>query len=234
MKISGVATVHAPAGRVWTALTDPAVLVAAIPGCQRLESASPVSYLFAAQAKVASFEGSYTGEVSVLQQQEPSSFVLTVNGSGAPGAVSASVQVRLAETASGSTELSYHADAVIGGLIARVGQRMLCCVAKRIADDFVGSVDDVLASTAGAGARMVSPAAAPVHAAPVHASPVHSAPVPAAPAQAAPALRTQRPAALVPVPDTQVPVAFARGVLVGAAGALTGVALAGLIGRRAG
>jgi uncharacterized protein len=216
VKISGVATVHEPAARVWTALADPAVLLAAIPGCERLEPASLGSYHVAVWARVASVEGSYTGEVSVSQQQEPRSFVLTVNGAGAPGAVSASVQVRLAETADGSTELSYDADAVIGGLIAGVGQRMFCSVARRLADEFISSLDDVLAGSAAADTGLVSPAAARV--------PDALPPVP----------DTQVPAALAPVPDTQVPAAFARGVLVGAAGALVGVALAGLIGRRAG
>ena len=212
MKISGVATVHAPAARVWTALTDPAVLIATIPGCERLDPAGSGSYRFAARVKVASIEGSYTGQVSVSQQQEARSLVLTVNGAGAPGAVTTSLQVRLAETAGGTTELSYDADAVIAGLIAGVGQRMLCSVARRIADEFVSSVDDVLAGRARAGTGVV-PAAAPV------------------PDTQLPAARV--PAARVPVPDTQVPAAFARGVLVGAAGALAGVALAGLIGRRA-
>ena len=38
MKISGAATLHAPADQVWTALNDPAVLVRTIPGCEQLEA----------------------------------------------------------------------------------------------------------------------------------------------------------------------------------------------------
>ena len=38
MKISGTATLHAPRADVWEALNDPAVLVATIPGCERLEA----------------------------------------------------------------------------------------------------------------------------------------------------------------------------------------------------
>jgi uncharacterized protein len=240
MKISGVATVHAPPARVWTALTDPAVLLATVPGCERLDPAGPGSYRFAARANLASIAGSYAGEVSVSQRQEASSLVLTVNGAGAPGTVTMRVQVRLAETAGYSTELSYDADAVVGGLIAGVGQRMLSSIARRIADEFVSSVDDVLTGSARAGTGVVSPAddvlAGSARARIGVVSPA-AAQVPAAPVPAAPVPDTQLPAALVRVPDTwvpdtQVPAAFARGVLVGAAGALAGVALAGLIGRR--
>jgi carbon monoxide dehydrogenase subunit G len=230
MKISGVATMHAPAGRVWTALTDPAVLVVAIPGCGQLDRAGPDRYRFAVQAKVGSIEGSYTGEISASQRQEPSSFVLTVSGAGAPGTVSASVQVRLAETG-GTTELSYDADAVIGGLIAGVGQRMLCSVAERMADEFCAAVDDVLAGTVLASTGVVSQAAPPTG------PPVKPPAEPrAALAPAAPSAAPLVPAGLAPggrVPAGPVPVAFARGVLVGAAVTLAGVAVAGLIGRRA-
>ena len=87
MKISGVATMHAPAARVWAVLTDPAVLVATIPGCERFEADGPDSYRFAVAAGVASIHGIYTGEVSVSQQREPSSFMLTASGAGEPGTV---------------------------------------------------------------------------------------------------------------------------------------------------
>jgi len=145
MRISGAATMHAPAGRVWAALTDPAVLVAAIPGCQEFTPAGPDSYHFTIAAAVAVLQASYTGEVSLSQQQEPSSFVLTASGTGAPGTVTTSVQIRLAGIADGTTELSYDADAAIGGLIAGIGQRMLSTVAKRLADTFFRSVDEILA-----------------------------------------------------------------------------------------
>lgn len=151
MRISGALTMHAPAGRVWAALTDPAVLVATIPGCEQFEPAGPDSYRFTVAAAVASIQASYTGEVSLSQQQEPSSFVLTASGAGAPGSVTTSVRIRLTDIADGTTELSYDADAVIGGLIAGVGQRMLSSVAKRLANAFFNSVDEVLAGTGHAG-----------------------------------------------------------------------------------
>jgi carbon monoxide dehydrogenase subunit G len=151
MRISGGATMHAPAGRVWAALTDPAVLVAAIPGCEQFEPAGPDTYRFTVAAAVASIQASYTGEVSLSQQQQPSSFVLTASGAGAPGTVTTSVQIRLADIADGTTELSYDADAVIGGLIAGVGQRMLSSVARRLAGAFFNSVDEALVGTGPAG-----------------------------------------------------------------------------------
>jgi len=219
MKISGAATMHAPADKVWIALNDPAVLVRTIPGCEQLEATGPDSYRLTVTAGVASIKGTYTGEVALSEKQEPASFLMTASGAGGPGTVSTSVQVRLAPNGDGGTELSYDADAVIGGMIASVGQRMLVSVAKKMAREFFDSVDDVLT---GRVARAAGPQAAV------------AVPTPAGMGQAG--------QAAVPVPGVYVaprrPAApagsgFLRGVLVGAAVALAGVAVGSLLGRRA-
>jgi uncharacterized protein len=212
MKISGAATMHAPAGRVWAALVDPAVLAAAIPGCERLEPAGPDCFRFAITAGVASVRGTYTGEIALSQRQEPSSFLLTASGAGGPGSVSTSVRVRLAAAGDEVTELSYDADAIVGGLLAGVGQRMLTSVARRLAGEFFTSVDGFLSGNeAGPGAP-----------APIAAGSTAVATSPGAPGHVRPA--RHGPAGTEP--------GFGRGVLAGAAIALAGVAVGALVGRR--
>ena len=143
MKVSGQARLHAPIGQVWAALNDPAVLVRTIPGCERLEEVGPDAYTMTVTAGVASIKGTYAGQVALTDQQPPNSFVLKASGAGGPGTVSADVRVNLSEVADG-TELSYDADAIVGGAIGGVGQRMLSGVAKKMAGEFFSSVDDVL------------------------------------------------------------------------------------------
>ena len=151
MKVSGDAVLHAPIARVWEALNDPAVLVRTIPGCERLEATGPDSYTMVVTAGVASIKGTYSGEVKLSDQQPPGSFVMSASGAGAPGTVSTDVQVRLSEV-DGATRLTYDADAVIGGMIGGVGQRMLAGVAKKTAGEFFAAVDDVLTGKAPATA----------------------------------------------------------------------------------
>jgi uncharacterized protein len=145
VKISGAATMHAPAGRVWAALQDPAVLEAAIPGCRRLASTGPDTYRFTLTAGVAVIRDTYSGDIAVSDRHEPSSFVLTASGAGGTGRASTRVQIRLAPAGAGRTALSYDADAQVGGLIAGFGQLLLTAVAQRIAGDFFRRVDDALA-----------------------------------------------------------------------------------------
>jgi carbon monoxide dehydrogenase subunit G len=152
MKVSGTATLSAPPDRVWQALNDPAVLVRTIPGCQRLEAVGEDSYRMTVAAGVASIKGLYQGEVSISEQEPPDRFVLTAAGSGAPGTVSARVLVSLAGAGDGTT-LTYDADAIVGGMIGGVGQRMLTGVAKKTAGEFFSAVDDVLNGRAAAPAR---------------------------------------------------------------------------------
>jgi carbon monoxide dehydrogenase subunit G len=202
MKVSGEATLHAPVERVWRALNDPAVLVRTIPGCERLESTGPDSYSMTVTAGVAAVKGTYTGQVALSDKLEPRSFLMTASGAGAPGTVRTEVRVTLDPVEQSQTVLRYDADAVVGGVVAGVGQRMLSAVGKRMAGEFFAAVDDVLT-----GKEVVAPDTAAETPAGVYSAPA----VPAGPGTGQ--------------------AGFLRGVLVGAAVALAGVLVGGVLGR---
>lgn len=209
MRIAGSATLHAPVDAVYAALNDPAVLVRTIPGCERLEQVGQDAYKMTVTAGVASIRGTYAGDVRLTDQRAPHAFVLKASGSGPPGTVSADVQVRLADGDDGTTLLSYDADAVVGGMLGGVGQRMLSGVAKRTAGEFFAAVDGVLTGAAPAPAE---PAAAAV----------------AGDGQRAVFTAPPRPPALAGLPGGE----FAAGAVFGAAVALLGALVGGLVARR--
>jgi len=201
MKVSGEATLHGAVDEVYKVLHDPAVLVRTIPGCERLEQTGPDAYRMVVSAGVAAIKGSYSGDVLLTAQDAPNSFLLKASGAGAPGTVSAEVRIRLAAQ-NGGTLLTYDADAVVGGPVGGVGQRILAGVAKKTAGEFFAAVDDVLTGAAPAV---------------VEATP------------AAPGVFTAPPRVRAPRGGD-----FATGVLVGAAAALLGAIVGGLIARRPG
>jgi uncharacterized protein len=226
MKVSGDAVLRGPVDMVYAALNDPAVLVRTIPGCERLEQVGPDAYRMVVTAGVASVKGRYVGDVRLSEQQAPYSFVLTASGSGAPGTVSAEVAVRLAGADDGGTRVTYDADAVVGGMIGGVGQRLLAGVAKRTAGEFFAAVDGVLTGGVGEPAAAAEVAAGPGAAAPPG---VGAGPGVAATAERAPAVFT-RPAG----PRRGLPGGdFAAGVLFGAAAALLGAVVGGVLAARA-
>lgn len=144
MRIAGTAQLLAPPEVVYDNLQDGRVLAATIPGVQSLEQLADNHYKLSITAGVASIKGTYDGEVILSQQNRPESFVLTASGSGAPGTVKADVTVRLEECEGGGTLLSYDADAVVGGMVGGVGQRMITGVAKKMAGVFFKGIDGVI------------------------------------------------------------------------------------------
>jgi uncharacterized protein len=238
MKVFGTAVLNAPVEQVWAAFNDPAVLARTLPGCQELREVGPDAYRMTISAGVASIKGTYEGDLAVTQQDPPGSFVLKAAGAGAPGTVSADVAVNLADSPSGGTNLTYDADAVVGGVIGGVGQRMLTGVARKMAGQFFQAVD---ADIAGVRAPAAVAAPAGVPSAPV--TPAPGAPgAPGTPAAATGAAQPTPPTAVpepgaVPSPAAAAGTRAATkdvlvGTLVGAAIALAGVALGVVAGRR--
>lgn len=151
MKVSGTSHLSASRASVWRALNDPAVLVRTIPGCQRLEALGGDAFKMTIAAGVGSIKGVYDGQVRLSDQEEPGSFRMHAQGAGAPGTIGADVLVTLAEAAGGGTELTFAADATVGGMVGGVGQRMLTGVSKKMAAEFFANVDSALAEADGAG-----------------------------------------------------------------------------------
>lgn len=141
MKISGSSTLAAPVDKVWAALMDPKVLARCIPGCESLTPTGPHSHIMRVTAGVAAIKGTYDGSVDLVDLVEPSSLTMKARGAGAPGTIEAAVAVTLAPSADGGTELTYDADASVGGAIGGVGQRMLAGVTKKMAGQFFSALD---------------------------------------------------------------------------------------------
>ncbi|WP_138760415.1 SRPBCC family protein [Modestobacter altitudinis] len=140
MNLDGSAVLSAAPEQVWAVITDPAVLARTIPGCESLQQVGEDSYTMVVSAGVGAVRGKYSGEVRLSDLSFPTSYVMHASGSGGPGSVRATVQIALSPS-DGGTELTYSADAVVGGAVAGVGQRMITGVAKRMAGQFFAAVD---------------------------------------------------------------------------------------------
>jgi len=152
MKITGSSTLASPVDKVWEAIQDPAVLARCLPGCESLAVIGPDRYAMSVTAGVAAIKGTYAGEVSLSDKVAPSSLTMRASGSGAPGTIDADVKVLLAPSADGGTELSYDADASVGGAVGGVGQRMLAGVTRKMAGQFFTALDRDIAGLPPGGA----------------------------------------------------------------------------------
>jgi len=181
MKISGSSLLHATPDRVWAAINDPVVLAAVIPGCNALDPLGPGHFGLTVTLGVASIKGSYVGEVQLSDLKEPQSLTMRARGSGTPGTIDTTVLVRLGNQGDGTTLLEYDADAMVGGMVGGVGQRVLAGVARKTAGLFFSAIDDVLTGVRSVD-RAVTVPAGPGTAGPAGtaAGPQHPVPNPAA------------------------------------------------------
>jgi carbon monoxide dehydrogenase subunit G len=219
VNLDGSAVLHADPDKVWSVITDPAVLARTIPGCESLEQVGDDEYKMNVSVGVGAIRGTYAGEVKLTDQERPKSYVMHASGAGAPGNARATVTINLEPTGEGTT-LTYSADAVVGGPVAGVGQRMMTGVAKRMAGQFFNAIDAELTGVA------VPVAAAPV---PVAAA---AAPVAGAPAAAPQVFAGRAAAAAGPLGgDVQT---LLLGAVGGAALTLIGILVGYRLGRRKG
>lgn len=135
MDLSASYTFAAPAATVWNLLIDPNVVASCLPGCDRLEPIGEDRYRASLTLTVAAISGEYTGTVAILDKQAPRSYRLVVEGTGKAGFVKGEASVELTEQ-DGSTIVNVKGQGQVGGLIARVGQRLLGSVSKMMMDRF--------------------------------------------------------------------------------------------------
>lgn len=239
MKISGTSVLHAAPDAVWAAITDPAVLAGVIPGCQELKPLAENHFALTVSMGVAAIRGTYAGEVKLYDMTVPTQLTMRAAGAGGPGTIDVTVLVNLKDLGDSTTQLSYDADATVGGAAGGVGQRVLTSVAKKTAGMFFSAIDDVITGKkpVGAGAGLVGAAAGTAAGADVAAGAGAVAGVASGSggvgAGAAPAFgATLAPAASAPAGGPFGGFGLLGAVVLGAAAALIGVLVGARIARR--
>ena len=135
LDINGAYTFNAPPGRVWALLMDPAVIASCIPGADRFEPEGENRYRTKITVAMAAITGSYEGTVTMSEVVPQTSYVLTAEGQGRPGAVyGRSAIVLRGEGAKTIVEVT--GTIQTAGPIARLGQRLIGGVSKMMLDRF--------------------------------------------------------------------------------------------------
>jgi carbon monoxide dehydrogenase subunit G len=135
MDLAASYTFAASPARVWDLLIDPTSVAACLPGCDRLESIGEDQYRASLTLAVAAISGQYTGTISILDKHPPQSYRLRVEGAGRSGFVKGEATVELVEQDQ-ATIVNVRGQGQVGGLMARVGQRLLGTVSKMMMDRF--------------------------------------------------------------------------------------------------
>jgi carbon monoxide dehydrogenase subunit G len=135
MQLSGEYTFKAPIQTLWDFMLDPDVLMACLPGCERLDVVGEDEYTATMMIGVAMIKGKYEGRVKISDKQEPNSYRMLVEGKGSQGQVSGDGLLELSESGDG-TLVKWSGDANVRGMLARVGNRVVQPAAKMIVGQF--------------------------------------------------------------------------------------------------
>ncbi|WP_136644617.1 CoxG family protein [Tabrizicola sp. YIM 78059] len=136
MKLSDSREIRAEPAIVWTAILNPEVLKACIPGCQSMTGSVAEGYEAVVKQKVGPVSATFTGLVQLSDIVEGRSLRIVGEGKGGvAGFAKGSADVRL-EPDEGGTRLSYDVEASVGGKLAQLGSRIIDGFAKKMADEF--------------------------------------------------------------------------------------------------
>lgn len=141
MKISGEFTAKAPKSKVWETLNDVEALGSMIPGAKGLKEVGPDQYTANMDIGIGPIKTSFSGKVSITDRDEPNSYTLQLEGDSRHGWMKGTGGVELEEISPESTLIRADGEVQVGGMIARVGQRMLPGVSKQLMQTFFKNVE---------------------------------------------------------------------------------------------
>ena len=151
MEMTGERHIAAPRQRVWEALNDPAVLQAAIPGCESVERTGDDSFQARVSLKLGPMSAKFGGKVTLSNVNPPASYTISGEGQGgAMGFAKGGADVALEEAGPNATILRYNVKAQVGGKMAQLGARLIDSTAKSMADQFFDRFAAQLAPPAAA------------------------------------------------------------------------------------
>lgn len=136
MELNGSRVIAADRATVWARLNDAETLRACIPGCEELTGSPDEGFEAVVKQKVGPVKATFKGKVALSDIVEGESYRISGEGSGGvAGFAKGGAAVRLADV-EGGTELTYAADAQIGGKLAQLGSRLITGFARKMADQF--------------------------------------------------------------------------------------------------
>jgi carbon monoxide dehydrogenase subunit G len=129
MEITDTHNFAATPEEVWAVLMDPSAIQACLRGCRELRPLGDNRYHANMIIGVGAVSGMFSATVTLSDQSPPHSYRISVDATGRPGFARGFADVVLKRVEAG-TDVEVKASAEVGGLIARVGQRLIEGVAR--------------------------------------------------------------------------------------------------------
>jgi len=141
MLLQGNVSIHAPRKKVWDFLTDPNQIGRCAPGVEKIEVIEQDKrYRGVVSVGLGSVKARFTGEVEVLELNEPDRAKLKAHGTAAGSAADALCDMSLTDGSDGTTIVDWSADVNVSGQLASLAARLMVPVSQKLAAQFYEEV----------------------------------------------------------------------------------------------
>ena len=145
MNFEGTFEIETPIDKVFEFVLIPESLSSCIPGLKSMERHSDEEFTVLVKVGIAFIKEDFTINFRVAEKTVPSHAKLSGNGSGKSGTIAIDATMDLSGF-NGKTTMKWKADAVVGGKIGSVGQRMINGQAEKIITQMFDGIRKALTS----------------------------------------------------------------------------------------
>ena len=141
MILKGDVTIRAPRKKVWDFMTDPNQIGQCVPGVEKIEMIEPLKrYRGIVSVGFGAVKARFSGEVEILELEEPDHAKLKAHGSASGSVADALSEMSLSDGPDGSTILHWTADVTVAGQLASLAARLMVPVSQKLAGTFYDQV----------------------------------------------------------------------------------------------
>ena len=141
MQLKGDVTIRAPRKKVWDFMTDPEQIGQCAPGVEKIEVIEPLKrYRGIVSVGFGAVKARFSGDVYVLELDEPNRAKLKAHGSATGSVADAISEVHFSDGPDGSTLVHWTADVSVAGQLASLASRLMVPVSEKLASVFYEQV----------------------------------------------------------------------------------------------
>ena len=141
MLLKGDVTIHAPRKKVWDFLTDPNQIGQCVPGVEKIETIEDLKrYHGVVSVGLGSVKARFSGEVEILELDEPNRAKLKAHGTATGSAADAVSEMMLSDAPDNSTLVNWTADINVSGQLTSLVSRLMIPVSQKIASAFYDEI----------------------------------------------------------------------------------------------
>lgn len=141
MLLKGDVIIHAPRKKVWDFLTDPNQIGQCVPGVEKIETIEDLKrYHGVVSVGLGSVKARFSGEVEILELDEPNRAKLKAHGTATGSAADAVSEMMLSDAPDNSTLVNWTADINVSGQLTSLVSRLMIPVSQKLACAFYDEI----------------------------------------------------------------------------------------------